>query len=133
MSPALRAALLRHPAGVAELVANSVRHARADAASPPGGSAANAAMSLPKACRMSGKRSGKRRRMGDDVHVVPSGDQWALEVDGQQRGTSPTQNEAIIRGRGLADNEGAELVIQGEDGHVREKDSNGNNPHDIPG
>ena len=76
---------------------------------------------------------GYARLMGNDVHVVPSGDQWALEVDGQQRGTFPTQNEAIIRGRGMADHEGADLVIQGEDRHVREQDSNDNDPHDIPG
>ncbi len=33
----------------------------------------------------------------------------------------------------MADHEGADLVIQGEDGHVREQDSNDNDPHDIPG
>jgi hypothetical protein len=68
-----------------------------------------------------------------DVHVVPSGDEWALEVDGQERNTFPTQNEAIIRGRSLADNEGSELVVHTEDGSIREKDSHGNDPRDIPG
>jgi Uncharacterized protein conserved in bacteria (DUF2188) len=68
-----------------------------------------------------------------DVHVVPSGDKWALEVDGQERKTYPTQNDAITRGRGLADNEGGELVIHGEDGQIRDKGSHGNDPRDIPG
>ena len=68
-----------------------------------------------------------------DVHVVPSGDKWALEVDGQQRDTFPTQNEAITHGRTLAGAEGAELVIHGEDGQIREKVSHGNDPRDIPG
>jgi hypothetical protein len=68
-----------------------------------------------------------------DVHVVPSGDDWALEVEGEQRDTFPTQNEAITRGRQLADREQGELVIHGEGGEVREKDSHGNDPRDIPG
>ena len=47
-------------------------------------------------------RSVAGRRMAmSDVHVVPSGDKWALEVDGQQRDTFPTQNEAVTRGRTL--------------------------------
>jgi hypothetical protein len=81
---------------------------------------------------MSAGRSGKRRRMAD-VHVVPSGDEWALEVDGHKRASFPTQNEAIIRGRGLADEDGAELVIHDEAGKVPDKDSHGNDPGDVPG
>jgi hypothetical protein len=68
-----------------------------------------------------------------DVHVVPSGQGWAVEVDGQKRDTYDTQDEAIIRGRGVADGEGGELVIHGEDGSIRQKDSHGNDPRDIPG
>ena len=68
-----------------------------------------------------------------DVHVVPSGDRWALEIDGQEHDTYPTQNEAIIRGRSLADNDGGELVIHGEDGSIRQKDSHGDDPSEIPG
>ena len=68
-----------------------------------------------------------------DVHVVPSGDDWALEVEGQQRDTFRTQNEAITRGRQLAEEEQGELVVHGEGGEVRQKDSHGNDPRDIPG
>ena len=68
-----------------------------------------------------------------DVHVVPSGSEWALEVDGTKYETFRTQNEAITRGRQLAEQEGGELVIHGQDGRIREKDSHGNDPRDIPG
>lgn len=68
-----------------------------------------------------------------DVHVVPSGDKWALEVDGQERNAYPTQNEAIIRGRGLADNDGGELVLHGEDGQIRDKVPHVSDPRSIPG
>jgi hypothetical protein len=68
-----------------------------------------------------------------DVHVVPSGDDWALEVEGEQRDSFRTQNEAITRGRQLAEEEQGELVVHGEGGEVRQKDSHGNDPRDIPG
>jgi hypothetical protein len=68
-----------------------------------------------------------------DVHVVPNGDDWALEVEGQQRDSFRTQNEAITRGRQLAEEEQGELVVHGEGGEVRQKDSHGNDPRDIPG
>jgi hypothetical protein len=68
-----------------------------------------------------------------DVHVVPNGEAWALQVDGEKRDTFSTQNEAIARGRQLADEQQGELVIHGEDGEIREKASHGNDPPDIPG
>ena len=36
-------------------------------------------------------------------------------------------------GRRLAERENGELVIHGEVGQIREKDSHGNDPRDIPG
>jgi Uncharacterized protein conserved in bacteria (DUF2188) len=68
-----------------------------------------------------------------DVHVVPSGEVWALQVDGEKRDTFSTQNEAITRGRQLAEEQQGELVIHGEDGEIREKASHGNDPRDIHG
>ena len=47
----------------------------------------------------------------------------------KERSTRETQEEAIKQGRGLAD----ELVIHGKDGRIREKDSHGRDPRDIPG
>ena len=68
-----------------------------------------------------------------DVHVVPQASRWGLEIDGEIRSTHDTQEEAISDGRGLAEQEQGELVIHGEDGEIREKDSHGNDPRDIPG
>ena len=68
-----------------------------------------------------------------DVHVVPSGGQWACEIGGNTRSTHDTQAEASKQRHGLADEQNAELVIHAEDGRIREKDSHGNDPRDIPG
>ena len=68
-----------------------------------------------------------------DVHAVPNGYQWACEIDGNIRSTHETQEEAIKEGRGLAEDQNSELVIHGRDGNIREKDSHGNDPPDIPG
>jgi Uncharacterized protein conserved in bacteria (DUF2188) len=68
-----------------------------------------------------------------DVHVVPSGNLWACEIDGHTRSTHETQEEAIKEGRGLAEDQNSELVIHGQDGNIREKDSHGRDPRNIPG
>jgi len=68
-----------------------------------------------------------------DVHVVPHASRWGLEVDGDIRSTHDTQEQAINEGRGLAEQEEGELVIHGEDGEIREKDSHGNDACDVPG
>jgi Uncharacterized protein conserved in bacteria (DUF2188) len=68
-----------------------------------------------------------------DVHVATSGDGWALEGDGQEHGTFSSQREAVRQGRQLAEQEHGELVIHGEGGAIREKDSHGNDPRSIPG
>jgi Uncharacterized protein conserved in bacteria (DUF2188) len=68
-----------------------------------------------------------------DVHVVPQASRWGLEVNGEIRSTHDTQDEAINEGRGLAKREQGELVIHGQEGQVREKDSHGNDPSEIPG
>ena len=68
-----------------------------------------------------------------DVHVVPQASRWGLEVNGDIRSTHDTQEEANKEGRRLAEQEHGELVIHGEDGLIREKDSHGNDPREIPG
>ena len=69
----------------------------------------------------------------NDVHVVPDGDGWAIEIDGTKHESYDTQAAAIETGRERARQEQAELVIHGADGEIREKDSHGNDPRDIPG
>jgi uncharacterized protein DUF2188 len=44
-----------------------------------------------------------------------------------------TQDEAISQGRQLAEKKHGELVIHAQGGEIREKDSHGNDPRDIPG
>jgi hypothetical protein len=68
-----------------------------------------------------------------DVHAVPRASRWGLQVDGEVRFTYDTQEETIEAGRRHAEQEHGELVIHGKDGQIREKDSHGNDPPDIPG
>ncbi len=61
------------------------------------------------------------------VHVVPRGDGWAVKREGSDRASkvTETQRQAIHAGRETARREGAELVIHGQNGRIREKDSHG--------
>lgn len=60
-----------------------------------------------------------------DVHVVPEGNLWACEIDGNVRSTHETQEEAIEQGRFLAEVQDGELVVHAQDGSIREEDSHG--------
>ncbi len=64
------------------------------------------------------------------VNVVRRGDEWAVVRDNAERasGVYGTQHEAIDRGREIAQNERAELRIQGQDGRWRDSDSYGHDP-----
>jgi hypothetical protein len=70
---------------------------------------------------------------GEDAHVVTHDDGWAVEVGGEIASTHSTQDEATQAARQHAEQNESELVIHGEDGQIREKDSEGNDPRDIPG
>jgi uncharacterized protein YdaT len=63
-------------------------------------------------------------------HVVKRENGWAIVGEGNSRDTSvhPTQKEAIDRAREIATNYRSEVVIHGEDGRIRDKDSYGNDP-----
>ena len=65
-----------------------------------------------------------------DVHVVPRGNGWAVEKNGSTRASkvTETQREAISAGKKIAEREKSELVIHGENGRIREKNSYGNDP-----
>lgn len=66
--------------------------------------------------------------MGKNQWVVPHDGQWAVRGEGNERATSVhnTQAEAIAAGRSIAINQRSELIIQGADGKIREKNSYGN-------
>ena len=60
-------------------------------------------------------------------------DPYDLAMPPHGQGTFDAQNDAIRRGRELAEQEQGELVVHGKDGEVREKDSHGHDPRNIPG
>ena len=63
-------------------------------------------------------------------HVVPHVNGWAVKGAGNDRATSvhTTQREAIAAARDIARNQHSELLVHGENGRVRERDSYGNDP-----
>jgi hypothetical protein len=73
--------------------------------------------------------------MAANIHVVPDGERWSIKEEGVEEPfqTHETQEAAITDARALATSRGVELLIHGEDGQIREKDSHGNDPGDIPG
>lgn len=68
-------------------------------------------------------------------HVVPNGSKWSVRKAGASKasGTFDTQNEAIARGRAVAQSQKTELFIHGRDGRIRERNSYGNDPHPPKG
>ncbi|WP_454743952.1 DUF2188 domain-containing protein [Cupriavidus necator] len=71
---------------------------------------------------------------GNDIHVVPDGDRWAVEAEsGQGRETYDTQAAAIAAGTERAKQKKVELFIHGGDGQIRERNSFGHDPCDIKG
>jgi hypothetical protein len=65
------------------------------------------------------------------VHVVPSGDGWAVRREGAQRASSrhDTQAQAERAGREIARNSETEFMLHGRNGRIRERDSYGNDPY----
>jgi hypothetical protein len=63
-------------------------------------------------------------------HVIPHSDGWAVKGAGNQRATSihQTQHEAIGAAREIARNQGSEMLIHGENGRIRERNTYGDDP-----
>ena len=73
-------------------------------------------------------------RYQGDVHVVPAGDRWKVEVEGGNgSSTYATQEEATRAAREISRRNESELLVHGQDGQIREKDSHGHDPRNIPG
>lgn len=64
-------------------------------------------------------------------HVVPKGNQWAVKGAGNQKPTkvTDTQKQAIEAAKTIAKNQGSDVVIHGQDGKIRDRDSYGNDPN----
>jgi hypothetical protein len=73
--------------------------------------------------------------MGKNQWVVRHGDGWAQRGEGNLRVTRTfgTQQQAIDAARDTARRENSELLIQGEDGQIRERNSYGHDPHPPKG
>lgn len=66
--------------------------------------------------------------------VSPVGDRWKVVANGQTVARRPTQQSAITQAKRLARaDKPAEVVVQGEDGEIRDKWSYGEDPSEIPG
>jgi hypothetical protein len=68
-----------------------------------------------------------------DAHTVPDGAGSKVEHDGRTVSTHSTQDEAINAGRTEAEIHRCEVAVHGADGQIREKDSGGNDPRNVPG
>lgn len=68
-------------------------------------------------------------------HVVPHDGGWAVRGAGNGRATSVhnTQREAIGAARETAIRQGSEMLIHGENGRIRERNTYGNDPHPPKG
>jgi uncharacterized protein YdaT len=67
---------------------------------------------------------------GKNQHVVTHGDGWAVRGEGNKRvtKTAGTQRQAIEIARGIAQNQGSEVIIHRPNGRIRDRDSYGNDP-----
>lgn len=68
-------------------------------------------------------------------HVVPHENGWAVRGAGNSRVTSihSTQREAITAARQTAINQNSEMLIHGQNGQIREKNTYGKDPHPPKG
>ena len=72
--------------------------------------------------------------MNANIHVVPAGNEWAVETaGGADRTMFFTQEEAIAAGTERAKRDKVELLIHGLDGRIRARNSFGHDPRDIKG
>lgn len=70
---------------------------------------------------------------GKGVHVVRSGKGWAVKSGGRKVSSHRTQANAAKAGRSVAKTGRTELYVHGRDGRIREANSYGNDPSNVPG
>jgi hypothetical protein len=65
-----------------------------------------------------------------NIHIVPSGDAWAVKKEGQAKPVAETrtQAEATRIGREIARESEVEILIHRPNGQIRDRDSYGNDP-----
>lgn len=74
-------------------------------------------------------------KSGKPVWVVHRDNGWGVRGEGNSRDTvhTDTQREAIERATEIARNRGSEVIIQGRNGRIRERNSYGNDPYPPKG
>ena len=67
---------------------------------------------------------------GKNQHVVPHNNGWAVKGAGNDKATAvhETQADAINHARSIATNQQSEMLIHGQNGRIRERNSYGNDP-----
>jgi len=72
---------------------------------------------------------------GKNQHVIPHGSGWAVRGAGNNRAMAiyETQRDAIEHARGIAQNQGSENLVHGQNGRIRDRDSYGNDPYPPKG
>ncbi len=72
---------------------------------------------------------------GKNQHVVPHDNGWAVKGEQNSKATAVTgtQQDAINIARDIAKNQQSELLIHGQNGRIRERDSYGNDPYPPKG
>lgn len=70
-----------------------------------------------------------------NIHVVPSGNSWAVKIEGNQRATvkAPTQAAATEAARAIAIQRQGEVFIHRPNGQIRDRNSYGNDPESSIG
>lgn len=65
--------------------------------------------------------------MGKNQWVSPRGGKWGVHGEGNEKDTKQfkTQSDAIDCAKQIAKNQGSEVIVQGENGRIRSKDSYG--------
>lgn len=67
-------------------------------------------------------------------HVVPHEGRWAVKPEGGEvSSVHDTQEEATNIAREHARNQKSELLVHGEDGQIRHRDSFGHDPRNVKG
>jgi len=76
------------------------------------------------------KKGKQTIRKGKKQWVVMVGNRWAVRGEGNSKYTriTDTQQEAIEIATRIAQNQGAEIIIQGKHGKIRDRVSYGNDP-----
>ena len=70
-----------------------------------------------------------------DVHVVPDGREWKVEIEsaGRARSRHSTQAEAARAAREIARRGKRELLVHGREGSIREPNTYGRDPRKTGG